>query len=108
MACPPRGSTARPDPGIERFMSNAGSRQGSSSSPVTINVGVSTRRMSSTQSRSEGRRIWTVFDEDAERLDGKASPNQRVNALLRPGEILKNTYRESIDVGLDHGGNVSR
>jgi hypothetical protein len=56
----------------------------------------------------EGRRIWTVFDEDAERLDGEASPNQRVNALLRPGEILKNTYRESIDVGLDHGGNVSR
>lgn len=56
----------------------------------------------------EGRRIRTVFDEDAERLDGKASPNQCVNALLRPGEILKHTYRESIDVGLDHGGNVSR
>ena len=56
----------------------------------------------------EGRRFRAVFDEDGERLAGKASLNQRVKALLRPREILKHTHRESFDVDLDHGGNVSR
>ena len=56
----------------------------------------------------EGRGIRSVLAEDGERLDGKARPNQRVDALLRPGEILKNAHGESFDVRLDHGGNVSR
>jgi hypothetical protein len=55
-----------------------------------------------------GGHIWIVFAEDGERFDGKTASNQRVDALLRPGEILKDAHRESFDVSLDHGGNVSR
>src|SRR2546421_569371 len=59
MVWPERGSTTRPEFAMLRFMSSAGSRQGSSSSPVTISVGTAIFFMSSTSSYSDGRRIWT-------------------------------------------------
>ena len=34
MVCPEQGITARPEPGMARFIISAGSRQGSSSSPT--------------------------------------------------------------------------
>jgi hypothetical protein len=50
MVWPARGSTTRPEFGMLRFMRSAGSRQGSSSSPVTMSAGTLIRFMSSTSS----------------------------------------------------------
>ena len=52
--------------------------------------------------------IRSVFGENAQRLDGESSMDQRVEAFLRPRKIVKDTYRKQRDAGLDHGGNVSR
>ena len=57
---------------------------------------------------NESRRIRSVFGENGQRLDGKCSLDQRVDALLRPRKIVKDTNRKQRDAGLDHGGNVSR
>jgi len=56
----------------------------------------------------ERRSVRTVPGEDGQRLERKAGLNQRVDALLGPREVLKHPHREQRDVGLDHGGNVSR
>src|SRR6516165_4751786 len=58
-ACPVLGKTMSAAVGIVRFISKPGSRQGSSSSPVMINVGTSSLPMWSVRSHSEGRRAWT-------------------------------------------------
>src|SRR6516164_2967827 len=55
-ACPVFGKTTSAAVGIVRFISRPGSRHGSSSSPVMINVGTSRLRMRSVRSHSEGRR----------------------------------------------------
>ena len=52
--------------------------------------------------------IRSVFGENAQRLDGESSMDQRVDAFLRPRKIVKDTHRKQRDAGLDHGGNVSR
>jgi len=48
--CPVRGRTTRPADGIVRLSRRSGSRQPSSSSPVTISVGTCSRRKSSVRS----------------------------------------------------------
>src|SRR5262249_31110811 len=58
-ACPVFGKTTSAAVGIVRFISTPGSRHGSSSSPVMINVGTSRPRMRSVMSHSEGRRACT-------------------------------------------------
>src|SRR5215467_428048 len=55
------------------------------------------------RSLNERRSVRTILDEDRQRLDREATLSQRVDALLGPREVLKNTYREQRDVGLDHG-----
>src|SRR6516225_10391893 len=58
-ACPVFGKTTSAAVGIVRFINRLGSRHGSSSSPVMINVGTSRARMPSVRSHSEGRRACT-------------------------------------------------
>ncbi len=56
---PALGRTTSPDVGILRFMKIAGSRHGSSSSPVMIRVGTSRRSIGFSRSKTEGRVICT-------------------------------------------------
>src|SRR5438270_14064164 len=53
MVCPECGRTASPEVAMLRFMSSAGSRHGSSSSPVMMSVGTSIFFIPSTGSHGE-------------------------------------------------------
>src|SRR3984893_10149270 len=58
-ACPVLGNTTSAAAGIVRFINRPGSRHGSSSSPVMINVGTSSLPMRSVRSHTQGRRPCT-------------------------------------------------
>src|SRR5262249_44361379 len=58
MVWPALGITTRPEQGSLRFMKMAGSRHGSSSSPVMMSVGTSHFSMRSPSSKTDGRVIW--------------------------------------------------
>ena len=89
---PDQGSTTSPEVAMLRFMSSAGSRQGSSSSPVRISVGVSIFSMPSTSSQSDGRFICTPRMVSAWPFD-EPSRNCCANSAQPRGSLFWNCTR---------------
>ena len=55
------------------------------------------------RSFDERGRVGTVLDQNCQRLDGKTGLLQRVDAFVRPLDVLKHAHGESLCLDLDHG-----